>query len=184
MDHKQTSALYRGGSLAQRTEADGHGPEADAPDEITSAAPPDDRTMKEKGRASSPNYDETPVSGKVKGDPTAQKPGAQSIKAGDAPEHKGVEKITDIEDLPPNTDILIRGNEVVLHVRVNSGMPRTFHGKTFAEALAAFNKFNVEGPETFASGLTKDEQKQKDTQIKQANDEAHKRALEAEKDKK
>jgi hypothetical protein len=68
--NKQESALFRGGSLAQRTGAEGADPGADATGEITSAAPP---TTKEAGRASSPSGDEKPVGGKELDPPTARK---------------------------------------------------------------------------------------------------------------
>lgn len=179
---KQQSALYRGGSLAQRTAADKSGPEGDAPDgEITTAAPPFTR---EAGRTASPSFDEQPVSGKQKDQETAKQPRGQKVAAGPAPkdedrEHK---KATKAEDLEPGSSIdIISTNEVRIHSAIAGGSRRTFVGRTIAEALARRNEFlSGELDKHFLPGVIPqgEEKKSFDSQLKQAEKESHQRATE------
>jgi hypothetical protein len=152
LDAKQQSALERGGSLAQRNDAESRiGPESDRPTEITSAAPPNDPTMDEAGRASSPMFDEAPVTGKGRTatlDAPRPGPDDQEVKAGEAQQDK-VKDVTKLEDLPPGSSVDIRPNEVVVHVAVAGGTRRTFAGINAQAALAQFNAFAENGPELF-----------------------------------
>lgn len=175
MDHKQQSALQHGGSLAQRTGSDPTGPEADIPDEITSSSPPN---VKETGRASSPMFDEQPAGGKEANEDTAKKPVSQVVKAGAATDTPEAAPKT-LEDLPAGSTIDVRAGEVVIHAAVAGGSRRTFHGKTFAEALAALNKFSTDGPALLPTGRTKEEDKEHKAQLKQNDKDAAERAKEA-----
>lgn len=149
LDSKQQAALERGGSLAQRNSSESTiGPEADRPDQITSAAPPNDKTLAEAGRASSPMFDETAVTGK---DQTGTKTGprGQKVKAGAAGGENKVEDIKALEDLPPGSTVEFRPSEVVIGVAIAGGTRRTFIGRDAAQALAEFNDFAENGPKLF-----------------------------------
>lgn len=185
---KQQSALYRGGSLAQRTAADKAGPEGDAPDgEITTAAPPFTR---EAGRTASPSFDEQPVSGKEKDQETAKRARGQEVKAGPAKDEskREVQKATKLEDLEPGSSIdIISTNEVRIHSAIAGGGRRTFVGRTIAEALARRNEFlSGELDNHFLPGVLPqgDDAKNQQKQLDQAAKESHQRALDDQKARK
>lgn len=186
IDHKQQSALNRGGSLAQRNSNESTiGPEADVPDEITSAAPPNVKSQDEAGRASSPMFDEVPTTGKGKtsipGAPVAE-PTSQKIKAGEGEvgDEGKVPDIKALEDLPPGTTILILADEIQIQAAIAGGSRKTFHGRTAKAALASFNDFAENGPELVPSGRTPDEEKEFQRQLAQSVKDAAKRAADAE----
>jgi hypothetical protein len=170
---KQQSALERGGSLAQRLDSESRlSPAPDRPTEITSAAPPNVDNLDEPGRASSPSFDEKPVTGK---DATGTKEGpkGQKIKAGegDAGDEGKVPDIKSLEDLPAGSTVEFRADEVVIHMAVAGGTRRTFIGtgadnKTRVKvALAQYNDFAENGPQLFpgaAPAVTDEELKQFD----------------------
>ncbi len=188
IDHKQQSALHRGGSLAQRNNQESKiGPEADVPDEITSAAPPNVKNLNEPGRASSPMFDEVPTTGKGKtSHPGAPMPGPknQKIKAGEGEDEGKVADAHALEDLPPGTTIEIRADEIVIHAAIAGGATKTFHGKTAKAALKSYNDFAENGPDLFPTGRTPDEEKEFDRQQKENVKAAAKRAAAAEAEKK
>lgn len=131
---KQQSALYRGGSLAQRRGGEGQlgDAQSDSGNEVTSASPPN---VKEKGRVSSPMFDEVPVTGKAK------QPGDQPRSAS---KHAAASLPDDIDEMEPGTSIEKFGGtnpEVRITTAIAGGAKRIFSGATFADALEQFHKF-------------------------------------------
>lgn len=190
IDHKQQSALHRGGSLAQRNSSESTiGPEADVPDEITSAAPPNVPALDEAGRASSPMFDEVPTTGKGStAHPGAPMPAPKKQKVktgeGEAGDEGQVADIKALEDLPAGTTVLILADEIQIQAAIAGGARKVFHGKTAKAALQSFNDFAENGVELFPSGRTEQEEKDFQAQNKEAEKAATKRAAEAEAEKK
>lgn len=129
---KQQSALYRGGSLAQRRDGEGQLGDAQSQsgNEVTSAAPPN---VKEKGKVSSPMFDEVPVSGKPRG-----------TKAEAVGLHTPASLPSDIDAMEPGTSIEKIGGtnpEVRIRTAIAGGAIRIFVGATYADALNDLHKF-------------------------------------------
>ena len=138
-DSKQQSALEHGGSLAQRTGAEEVNTTApDTPTEITSAAPPNDPALRETGRASSPMFDEVPVTGKGTTG-TLPAPVSQEIKPG-APADPA-----NPAELPVGFKLEVLSSGVMISVPV-AGVRQHFHGATIPAAFLAFRNFGVTGP--------------------------------------
>lgn len=182
LDHKQESALHRGGSLAQRNQAESTiGPDADRPDEITSAFPPNEPRHDEPGRASSPMFDEEPVTGKGKtsipGAPQPE-PRGQKVKAGEgkAADEGKVQDIKSLEDLPPGSSVDIGADQITIHVDLAAGARRTFIGRDAKQALQLLNDFAETGPELFPSGLTDEEEKEAEKQRRDFDKQAAERS--------
>lgn len=187
IDHKQQTALNTRSLGVRNSNESTIGPAPDAPDEITSAAPPNVRTLDEPGRASSPMFDEAKVTGKgktsVPGGPLPE-PTSQKVKAGEGEDEGKVPDIHALEDLPPGTTIEIRAEEIVIHAALAGGSAKTFHGTNAKAALASFNQFAENGPELFPSGRTEEEEKEFQRTLDQAVKDSAKRAADAEADKK
>jgi len=178
LDHKQQSALARGGSLAQRNDQESRiGPLSDIPDEITAANPP---TTRETGRASSPMFDEKPFGGKERDMETARKPRGQHIKAGADDDAREVATVKTLDDLPPGTTIEIRAVDIIaINAAIAGGSRRTFVGTSVKHAIQLYNDFAENGPELVPTGRTKDEEKEFQNTLKQADQQSAQRAKEA-----
>jgi hypothetical protein len=144
---KQQGALYRGGSLAQRRAGEGNLADAQSQsgNEVTSAAPPN---VKEKGRVSSPMFDEVPVTGKAKQPGDGSNSRRSSSKSGTTSEAVGLHSAAslpeDIDSMEPGTTIEKFGGtnpEVRIRTAIAGGAVRIFAGPTFAAALEDLHKF-------------------------------------------
>lgn len=177
LDSKQQSALFRGGSLAQRNAQEGHGPESDVPTEITSAAPP---ALKEEGRATGPMFDEKPVGGKELNVSTAKRPTKQLIEAGDGPDQPKGPPYKSIEDMEPGSAIVKFPTEIRITTPIAGGSVRTFAGRTEKEAFAVMNEELKQGSPRLLPGALGGEAELKmiETQAKQFDKEALERSKE------
>lgn len=157
LDSKQQSALYRGGSLAQRgSNAEGQlgDAESQSGNEVTSASPPN---VRERGKASSPSFDEVPVSGKDEGKGTHPRSGGKSSQSGSSGSvpnsqdprgtvgpHQPAGLPSDVDDMEPGTSIEKIGGtnpEVRIRTAIAGGAVRIFSGPTYRDALDQLHKF-------------------------------------------
>lgn len=144
---KQQQALYRGGSLAQRRSGEGQLGDAQSQsgNEVTSASPPN---VREKGRVSSPMFDEVPVSGKPRQPGDGSRSRSSSSRSGTTSEavglHTAASLPADIDNMEPGTSIEKFGGmnpEVRIRTAIAGGATRIFSGPTFKDALADLHKF-------------------------------------------
>jgi hypothetical protein len=183
-DSKQESALFEGGSLAQRNTAEGTDPASDATGEITSSAP---ASTKEAGRASSPSGDEKPVGGKERDVATARKADPKSkVKPLPASEAKVGEGVDEERKLPESIDDLDVGSsvtklvdEVQIVTPIAGGGRKVFHGRTSKEAFKSLQAF-VQGDHDLLPGALGDDTDEaaeaRDAQATQFDEEALKRS--------
>lgn len=133
-DSKQQTALYQR-SLAVRNQREGTSDplsdaESQSGNEVTSSAPPN---VRERGKASSPMYDEVPVTGKDSRGVAVHGVGAKHVPAG---------LPATLDDMEPGTRIeKLSSNEVRIVTAIAGGAIRTFIGATFREALIQLHKF-------------------------------------------
>jgi hypothetical protein len=146
---KQQEALYRGGSLAGRGPGEGQLGDAQSQsgNEVTSSAPPN---VRERGRVSSPSFDEVPVTGKARqpGDGSHSRSSSSGSKSGTTSEAVGLHTAAslpdDIDNMEPGTVIEKFGGtnpEVRISTAIAGGARRIFAGPTYADALDSLHKF-------------------------------------------